>query len=94
MGRRDASLMTTHSHPPSSLDVDSLGVIAEARARTAETLDLASRHLDPSLVEVLEILGSFLITPLLLSGICLVSAGVSFLWLGLGMARRLVSLTN
>ncbi len=57
MGRRDASLMTTHSHPPASLDVDSLGVIAEARARTAETLDLASRHLDPSLVEVLEILG-------------------------------------
>ena len=43
--------------PEPSLDVDSLGVIAEARARTAETLDLASRHLDPSLVEVLEILG-------------------------------------
>ena len=38
-------------------DTDPLGVIADVRARTAETLALASRHLDPSLVDVLSILG-------------------------------------
>jgi acetylornithine/succinyldiaminopimelate/putrescine aminotransferase len=37
--------------------LDSLGVVADARARASETLDLASRHLDPSLVDVLGILG-------------------------------------
>jgi ornithine--oxo-acid transaminase len=37
--------------------VDSLGVLAEAAARSHETLELASRHLDPSLVDVLGILG-------------------------------------
>src|SRR4051795_6324930 len=36
---------------------DSLGVVAEATARAHETLDLAARHLDPSLVAVLRILG-------------------------------------
>ncbi|HEY0517607.1 MAG TPA: aspartate aminotransferase family protein [Solirubrobacteraceae bacterium] len=36
---------------------DALGVVEEARARSAETLPLASRHLDPSLVDVLGILG-------------------------------------
>jgi ornithine--oxo-acid transaminase len=36
---------------------DSLGVIGDAMARTEETLELASRHLDPSLVDVLRILG-------------------------------------
>jgi acetylornithine/succinyldiaminopimelate/putrescine aminotransferase/nucleoside-diphosphate-sugar epimerase len=36
---------------------DSLGVVADAAARAAETLDLAARHLDPSLVDVLGILG-------------------------------------
>ena len=36
---------------------DSLGVVADAMARTEETLDLAARHLDPSLVDVLSILG-------------------------------------
>src|SRR4051795_6714649 len=36
---------------------DSLGVVAEATARAHETLDLAARHLDPSLVDVLRILG-------------------------------------
>jgi ornithine--oxo-acid transaminase len=36
---------------------DSLGVVKEATARAAETLQLAARHLDPSLVEVLRILG-------------------------------------
>jgi ornithine--oxo-acid transaminase len=37
--------------------VDSLGVIADATARAEETLKLATRHLDPSLVDVLGILG-------------------------------------
>ena len=36
---------------------DSLGVVADANARAGETLELASRHLDPSLVDVLGILG-------------------------------------
>jgi acetylornithine/succinyldiaminopimelate/putrescine aminotransferase/nucleoside-diphosphate-sugar epimerase len=36
---------------------DSLGVVAEATARSEETLELASRHLDSSLVDVLRILG-------------------------------------
>src|SRR3954462_13550735 len=37
--------------------VDSLGVVADAVARACETLGLAARHLDPSLVDVLRILG-------------------------------------
>ncbi|HEV2981942.1 MAG TPA: aminotransferase class III-fold pyridoxal phosphate-dependent enzyme [Solirubrobacteraceae bacterium] len=37
--------------------VDRLGIVAEARARTGETLELASRHLDTSLVDVLRIIG-------------------------------------
>ncbi len=37
--------------------VDSLGVVADAMARTEETLELAARHLDASLVDVLSILG-------------------------------------
>jgi ornithine--oxo-acid transaminase len=36
---------------------DPLGVVADAQARAGETLELASRYLDPSLVEVLRILG-------------------------------------
>jgi ornithine--oxo-acid transaminase len=36
---------------------DGLGVTADALARSGETLDLAARHLDPSLVRVLGILG-------------------------------------
>jgi len=39
------------------LPADSLGVLADAAARAEETLDLAARHLDPSLVDVLSILG-------------------------------------
>ena len=39
---------------PHSVDaVDSLGVVTEAVARAGETLDLAARHLDSSLVEML-----------------------------------------
>src|SRR3954452_3622763 len=36
---------------------DPLGVVSDATARASETLDLATRHLDPSLVRVLKILG-------------------------------------
>jgi acetylornithine/succinyldiaminopimelate/putrescine aminotransferase/nucleoside-diphosphate-sugar epimerase len=36
---------------------DSLGVVTDAAARADETLVLAARHLDPSLVDVLRILG-------------------------------------
>src|SRR5579864_409956 len=36
---------------------DSLGVVADALARSQDTLELASGHLDPSLVDVLAILG-------------------------------------
>src|SRR3954447_13344297 len=36
---------------------DPLGVVTEARERAHETLELAVRHLDPSLVHVLRILG-------------------------------------
>jgi ornithine--oxo-acid transaminase len=36
---------------------DSLGVVSDAVARAGETLDLAARHLDSSLVDVLGILG-------------------------------------
>src|SRR3984885_433554 len=37
--------------------VDSLDVVADAITRADETLELAARHLDPSLVDVLRILG-------------------------------------
>jgi ornithine--oxo-acid transaminase len=37
--------------------VDPLGVVADALARADQTLELAARHLDPSLVDVLRILG-------------------------------------
>jgi ornithine--oxo-acid transaminase len=37
--------------------LDPLGVIDDAQARAGETLELAKRYLDPSLVEVLRILG-------------------------------------
>src|SRR5947207_10051756 len=43
---------------PQPIDaVDSLGAVSEAVARADETLGLASRHLDSSLVDVLRILG-------------------------------------
>src|ERR671931_2383532 len=37
--------------------LDALGVVADAWARADETLELATRHLDRSLVDVLRILG-------------------------------------
>jgi acetylornithine/succinyldiaminopimelate/putrescine aminotransferase/nucleoside-diphosphate-sugar epimerase len=40
-----------------ALTGDSLGVVADAAARAGETLELAARHLDSSLVDVLRILG-------------------------------------
>jgi ornithine--oxo-acid transaminase len=45
--------------PPSQVidTADSLGVVADATVRTDETLGLAERHLDRSLVDVLRILG-------------------------------------
>ena len=36
---------------------DPLGILGEARERGGETLELAARHLDPSLVDVLRIIG-------------------------------------
>jgi ornithine--oxo-acid transaminase len=40
-----------------ALTLDSLGVLADARSRAPEALELATRHLDASLVDVLSILG-------------------------------------
>jgi ornithine--oxo-acid transaminase len=51
-------LSTDSSSPdPADRPLDSLGVLADARARAEDTLALAARHLDPSLVDVLGILG-------------------------------------
>ena len=47
--------MDVDSQP--TLALDSLGVVIEAMARADETLELAARHLDSSLVDVLRILG-------------------------------------
>jgi ornithine--oxo-acid transaminase len=47
----------TSPEPQPTNRLDSLGVLADAAARGPETLDLAARHLDPSLVDVLNILG-------------------------------------
>jgi acetylornithine/succinyldiaminopimelate/putrescine aminotransferase len=47
--------MNADAQPPQP--ADSLGVVADAIARAPDTLGLASRHLDPSLVDVLSILG-------------------------------------
>ncbi|HTU86947.1 MAG TPA: aspartate aminotransferase family protein [Solirubrobacteraceae bacterium] len=38
-------------------ELDSLGIVMDATARAEETFELAARHLDPSLVDVLRILG-------------------------------------
>jgi ornithine--oxo-acid transaminase len=46
-----------NADPQTLLTLDSLGVVADAAARADETLALAARHLDPSLVDVLRILG-------------------------------------
>lgn len=49
--------MYVYANSQSAQPADSLGVVAEAMARADETLGLAARHLDPSLVAVLRILG-------------------------------------
>jgi ornithine--oxo-acid transaminase len=46
-----------NSNPEPAGALDQLGVVAEAMARSGETLELAARHLDSSLVDVLRILG-------------------------------------
>ena len=46
-----------NADPQPSHPEDRLGVVADAAARAPETWDLASRHLDPSLIDVLGILG-------------------------------------
>ncbi len=48
---------TINARPGTVEASDPLGVLADARARSGETLELAARHLDPSLVDVLGILG-------------------------------------
>ncbi len=45
------------SDAPGGEHLDPLGILAEADARSGETLGLAARHLDPSLVDVLRIIG-------------------------------------
>jgi ornithine--oxo-acid transaminase len=49
--------MATNADPQLARSGDPLDVVSDALARTGETLRLASRHLDPSLVDVLAILG-------------------------------------
>jgi ornithine--oxo-acid transaminase len=46
-----------NADPPPTAPSDALGVVHDAIARSEETLELASRHLDTSLVDVLRILG-------------------------------------
>ncbi len=45
------------TEPHTTQPLDGLGVLADAFARSEETLELATRHLDSSLVDVLRILG-------------------------------------
>jgi ornithine--oxo-acid transaminase len=45
------------AEPQAALAADQLGVLADAHSRAPETLALAARHLDPSLVDMLGILG-------------------------------------
>jgi ornithine--oxo-acid transaminase len=51
-----AHIVMDTNHQP-TLAADALGILADATARADETLDLAARHLDSSLVDVLGILG-------------------------------------
>lgn len=46
-----------NAEPVPAHPADSLGVVEDALARAGETISLAARHLDPSLVDVLRILG-------------------------------------
>ncbi len=49
--------MSSNADPQLLLGSDPLDVVSDALARSDETFELASRHLDPSLVDVLAILG-------------------------------------
>jgi acetylornithine/succinyldiaminopimelate/putrescine aminotransferase len=49
--------MASNADPQQLLGSDPLDVVSDALARSRETFALASRHLDPSLVDVLAILG-------------------------------------
>ncbi|HTU80177.1 MAG TPA: aspartate aminotransferase family protein [Solirubrobacteraceae bacterium] len=55
LAARNPAPMNAERRP--ELAGDCLGVVADARARSRETLELAARHLDSSLVDVLRILG-------------------------------------
>jgi ornithine--oxo-acid transaminase len=46
-----------NADPQLTQPADSLGVVADARTRADQTMELAARYLDPSLVDVLGILG-------------------------------------
>jgi ornithine--oxo-acid transaminase len=52
-----ATPIVMKADPQPIAPLDPLGVVADAMARAEETLDLAARHLDSSLVDVLGILG-------------------------------------
>jgi ornithine--oxo-acid transaminase len=51
-----AQIVMDTNHQP-TVAVDALGILADAEARAGETFDLATRHMDSSLVDVLGILG-------------------------------------
>jgi ornithine--oxo-acid transaminase len=51
-----AHIVMDTNHQP-TVAADALGILADSTARADETLDLAARHLDSSLVDVLGILG-------------------------------------
>jgi ornithine--oxo-acid transaminase len=53
----DSTRITTDPSSPPARGADALGILAEAELRAGETLELAARHLDSSLVDVLRILG-------------------------------------
>ncbi|MCW3030342.1 MAG: aspartate aminotransferase family protein, partial [Solirubrobacterales bacterium] len=54
---RPGAVIATNADNEPGPAPDALGVVADAAARGHETLELAARHLDPSLVDVLRILG-------------------------------------
>src|SRR5690349_12121972 len=55
-GRRSPA-PAMNASPRSRHAADSLGVVEDGMARAGETWSLAAQHLDPSLVDVLRILG-------------------------------------
>src|SRR6187200_3050574 len=53
----DVGPIAVSADPQPRPNVDPLGVLEDAAARADETLGLAARHLDPSFMDVLRILG-------------------------------------